>query len=169
MPVLYFDLWFTMRRFLNRQRDFWEKTIAQAEVTGERHTDLPYLLRDEVVREAVKQGHVAIARMATEWQDLSASGTRLLFAKCLLLCKEVDFLTPPMISKSLGINKVHGWIRRGELVATNITVKPGGRAKYRITLADFEMFKKSKQPVGTKKIRRTKRVARPSLDGETFF
>jgi hypothetical protein len=42
MPVLYFDLWLTMRKYIQKQREFWEKTIEQTEVTGDRHPDLPY-------------------------------------------------------------------------------------------------------------------------------
>ena len=45
-----------------------------------------------------------------------------------------ESLTPPQVAKRLGVNpdKVLHWIRKGELHAVNVTVKPGGRPKYRI-------------------------------------
>lgn len=53
-----------------------------------------------------------------------------------------SFLTPPAVAKMLGISaeKVHTWIRNGDLRAVNVTTKLGGRARWRIRRTDLEAF-----------------------------
>jgi len=70
--------------------------------------------------------------------------------------------TPPELAKlwRVGIKKVLGWIRRGELCAIDLA-EPGGRHTYRIRAADkaaFENGKTASPPASTK--RRTGSIVR---------
>ena len=51
-------------------------------------------------------------------------------------------LTPPQLAKEMGIDvdKVYAFIRSSELRATDTAIKPGGRARYRISRADAADF-----------------------------
>jgi excisionase family DNA binding protein len=103
---------------------------------------------DDVVKEAAKRG---FSEIVENGQKLGRYPTleqvRLFLTACLAGCK-TSYLTPPQIAKALGVgnDKVWGWIRRGELVATNVTTKPGGRPRWRISKEDFDAFRKGKQP-----------------------
>ena len=57
--------------------------------------------------------------------------------------------TPPTLAEYLGVTpeKIILWIRRGELVASNITADPQGRPRYVITPQAVETFLASRQPV----------------------
>ena len=53
------------------------------------------------------------------------------------------YLTPALIAESRGINvlKVHGWIRSGELRATNYATSQAGKLpRWRISPADLKAF-----------------------------
>ena len=56
-------------------------------------------------------------------------------------------LTPPQLAAEMGIDvdKVYAFIRSGELRATNTAIKPGGKARYRISRADVEDFQRRRQ------------------------
>jgi excisionase family DNA binding protein len=88
-------------------------------------------------------------------------------SKCLraLQPKSVKTLTPPAVAKMLGVNpdKVLSWIRKGELHATNVTAKPGGRPRYRIEKEDLDAFRNRRIPKAKVKPKRVK----PS--GKTYF
>ena len=74
-----------------------------------------------------------------------------------------SYLTPPGIAKLLRVasDKVHGWIRRGELRAVN--VGDGVRARYRVSQESLDAFLKSRevQPPTP----RTRRQQRPPEGG----
>ena len=69
------------------------------------------------------------------------------------------FSTPPQIGKLLHvrIDKVRGWIRSGELVASDLSERPGGRPRYRISRDDLDDFLQRRQVrPAPKTTRRTK-------------
>jgi excisionase family DNA binding protein len=49
---------------------------------------------------------------------------------------------PADVAEHLGVDvgKVLAWIRRGELRALNVAARQGGKARYRITPEDLEVF-----------------------------
>ena len=51
-------------------------------------------------------------------------------------------LTPPELAKRYGIHpdKIRLWINWGELRASNLATKPGGRPQWRVKLVDWEAF-----------------------------
>lgn len=55
---------------------------------------------------------------------------------------QVEYVTPPVIAKRLRISceKVIGWILAGELRASNLAAKLGGRPRYRVAEADLADF-----------------------------
>lgn len=59
-----------------------------------------------------------------------------------------SYLTPPQIAKTLGVTaeKVIGWIRRGELRASNIATNLGGRPRFIVAPADLAAFLESRRP-----------------------
>lgn len=53
------------------------------------------------------------------------------------------YLTPPAIADRLAVNvdKVHAWLRRGELRGYDVSEKPGmGRPRWRIDPSDLQAF-----------------------------
>ena len=71
-----------------------------------------------------------------------------------------EYLTPPELAKRLRVrlDKVHTWIRSGELRAVNVAANLIGRPRWRISaeaLAEFEQRRAAQPPV--KKSRRRKR------------
>ena len=94
---------------------------------------------------------------------LALRSAQLVLCECaaMLPNEKADSLTPPQVAKRLGVNadKVLSWIRSGELSAVNVTIKPGGRPKYRITAADLDTFKNRRSPQPRIK---PKRAAKPS-------
>jgi excisionase family DNA binding protein len=58
-------------------------------------------------------------------------------------------LTPPQVARQLGVSpdKIHAWIRKGELHATNVAAARGGRPRYRISENDLANFQKTRQNV----------------------
>lgn len=69
-----------------------------------------------------------------------------------------EMLTPPAVARQMRVSpeKVLRWIRAGELHATNITIKPGGRPKYRIVPTDLEVFRNRRTPQARVKTKRAK-------------
>jgi len=57
------------------------------------------------------------------------------------------YLTPPEVAKLLRvrIDKVRGWIRRGELAAVDVSETIGGRPRYRIARDDLDAFLRRRQ------------------------
>lgn len=76
--------------------------------------------------------------------------------------------TPPTAAQYLGVSpeKIIRWIRLGELVASNITADPSGRARYIITPDALDAFLAARQPVPPTP--RTKR-RRKAGDTPDFF
>jgi hypothetical protein len=60
----------------------------------------------------------------------------------LTLTPDWQYATPPQVAKLIGVDqaKILCWIRGCELVAIDTAEKLGGRARYRITRADWEAF-----------------------------
>ena len=69
------------------------------------------------------------------------------------------FSTPPEVAALLRIrtDKVRTWIRSGELVASDVSERVGGRPRYRIARDDLEDFLQRRQVRPAAKVtRRTK-------------
>jgi transposase len=51
-------------------------------------------------------------------------------------------ITPPEIARRLGVGveKVHSWIRRGELKAFNAASNANGKPRWLVSLVDLETF-----------------------------
>jgi len=56
-------------------------------------------------------------------------------------------LTPPQLAKRLGVkrDKVRDWIKSGQLLATNVAKRPGGRPRYRIREDDVREFERKRK------------------------
>jgi len=52
------------------------------------------------------------------------------------------YLTPPEVADTLGVNadKVRTWILAGELRAVDLSIKQGGRPRWKISEDDLESF-----------------------------
>jgi len=69
-------------------------------------------------------------------------------------------LSPPAVGKIYGVSpeRVIGWIRTGELVAIDVSSKPGvGRPRYRIDVLDLAAFDAARQVVSVVKPTRRRR------------
>ena len=76
---------------------------------------------------------------------------------------EPQTLTPPEIASRYRVNadKVLSWIRSGELAAIDVSTRPGGRPRWRITseaIEDFERRRAAKPAVKTSRRRRQAEV-----------
>lgn len=60
--------------------------------------------------------------------------------------QERGHFTPPQIAKDLGVavDKVTGWIKKGELPAINVANAGSKRPRYRIAQADYDAFKRAR-------------------------
>lgn len=72
--------------------------------------------------------------------------------------------TPPALAKRYGVKpeKVHHWIRTGELVAINVAASTSGRPRFIVTpeaIAAFEARRSSKPRAATPRTRRRKSAA----------
>lgn len=79
----------------------------------------------------------------------------------------VRFRTPPKIARELGINvnKVLGWIARGELAAVNLAERPTGRPRWKVSREALDEFLASRTPAAPQP---RKRRARKSEELEYY-
>ena len=70
-----------------------------------------------------------------------------------------QYLSPPEIAKRYGVDphKIIQWIRRGELIAIDVSSTPGGRPRYRISPADLAIFEATRTAGPTPKAIRRRR------------
>ena len=82
---------------------------------------------------------------------------------------EANMLTPQTIARRLGISvdKVHGWIRSGELRAFNLAARIGRRPRYRIAADDLADFTTRRQVLPAQQP--TRRPRRRSTNVIEFF
>ncbi len=76
--------------------------------------------------------------------------------------------TPPTIAKMLGIkvDKIHAWIRAGELKAVNVAQNRSGRPRWRVLDEHLQEFLRSRQSVKpTAQRRRRKKI----FSGKQYF
>jgi excisionase family DNA binding protein len=120
---------------------------------------------DETVSHAARLGRPDIVDLSCRAGNYVE--TRLFLTKCLALCKNDNFMTPPVVAKKLGVGvaKVHRWIQSGMLPATNVTLS--GRPKWRIDSNDLTQFIQTRQPVPRPVARRRKHKLQGG--GKTFF
>lgn len=59
------------------------------------------------------------------------------------------WLTPAEVARTLHVNsdKIRGWINSGELVAVNVAIKQGGRARWRIRPEALDDFAERRRAV----------------------
>ena len=70
------------------------------------------------------------------------------------------FLSPVAVARLLGVrdSKVAGWIRTGELKASNLATRAGTRPRYRISPQALEAFLASREVIpAVKPVRRQRR------------
>ena len=93
-------------------------------------------------------------------QRLAASCTTRAARRKTPKGKPSGMLTPPQVAKQLGVSpdKVRGWIRKGELHATDVAAGSGGRRRNRISEEDLAKFLKDRQNVNDR--RRSRRGER---------
>lgn len=60
---------------------------------------------------------------------------------------ERQMLSPPKVAARYGVSvdKILGWIRRGELRAINIATRSGGRPRFAIALEDLLVFERRRE------------------------
>ena len=65
------------------------------------------------------------------------------------------YLTPPEVADLFAVNasKVLGWIRAGELRATNVAASLIGRPRWRISPTDLAVFEQRRSAVAPQKAR----------------
>lgn len=80
-----------------------------------------------------------------------------------------DSFSPPQLAEKLRVspNKIHAWIKSGELRATNVSNKPGGRHRYRISLESLQAFERRRTVGVTPAVANRRR--RKSAGGYTEF
>lgn len=74
-----------------------------------------------------------------------------------------EFLTPPEVARLLRVRreKVLYWVRRGELPASDLSERRGGRPRFRIARDDLDAFLERRQvPVKSKTTRRRRKRTR---------
>lgn len=85
------------------------------------------------------------------------------------MSKEKVFLTPPELAKRWGVaaDKVNHLINSGQLIAVNLAKDPNGRSRWRISLAEVEIFesKRSNSPPLPKQSKRR----RKATSGKEYF
>ena len=76
------------------------------------------------------------------------------------------FLSPPTIAKRLGVapEKVHHWIRSGQLRAVNIATNLGGRARWAVHPDDLERFLAARQATPPAPRPQRRRIEKPVVD-----
>jgi hypothetical protein len=59
----------------------------------------------------------------------------------------ISRLTPPQVAERYGVavEKIHHWIRTGELQALNVATSPHGRPRWSIDPADLQVFEARRQ------------------------
>jgi len=70
------------------------------------------------------------------------------------------FLSPVAVARLLGVrdSKVFGWIRSGELTASNLATRAGARPRYRVSPQALDAFLSNREVVPPPKpVRRRKR------------
>jgi len=150
----------------------WLQTEIAALDGAEEAETAVYTFR-QAERLAVAAGlpQVATIAQSVRVSPLAPRSAQVVMAEMLaaLPQEKSDTLTPPQVAKRLGVNpdKVLSWIRSGELSAVNVTIKPGGRPKYRIASADLESFKNRRTPQQRMK-QRPRRAVRKS-SGKVYF
>ena len=79
------------------------------------------------------------------------------------------WMTPPEVAQELRVreSKIPEWIRTGELIAVDVSERPGGRPRWRIRREDLDDFlrRRQSQPPTPKPIRRRRR----DLNAIKFF
>jgi hypothetical protein len=81
------------------------------------------------------------------------------------------FFTPPEIATRLkiGVDKIHVWIRSGQLRASNLATKATGRPRYAIDERDLEEFIASRTVSPQIKIKSSRRKRQTDGDIVEFF
>jgi hypothetical protein len=59
----------------------------------------------------------------------------------------------------VGADKIHGFLRRGELVGVNVAASPTGRPQWRVTAASAEAFERRRSSAPPPKSARRRRRA----------
>lgn len=111
----------------------------------------------DTLRYIIESAADRLAKTGVNVYDLIPQRMTLRAGKSFLAeCRKSDSLTPPQVARLLKVNpdKVLTWIRSGKLHAVNVTVKPGGRPRYRIAMSDLEAFRKPSQKVAKKPLRK---------------
>jgi hypothetical protein len=77
---------------------------------------------------------------------------------------ERETVRPPMLARMLGVglDKIHTWIRSGELVASNLATRPTQRPRWQITREAVEQFLRRRSNAGA--MAPTTRRRRPVAD-----
>jgi excisionase family DNA binding protein len=75
------------------------------------------------------------------------------------------YLTPPTVAESLGINetKILAWIHAGELAAIDVSLRRGGRPRWRIAQEALEAFLISRSAQPPAPVVRRRRRADPQV------
>ena len=162
--VLYLQ---TMKAFLlERLKWVEERDYLQGIIDIHEDDNLEGVIVTQTIKYAAQHGRPDIVENGQKLGPYpTLEEVRLFLTACLASCK-TSYLTPPQIAKALGVgnDKVWGWIRRGELTATNVTTKPGGRPRWRISKEDFDAFRKGKRPQEKVSLRRSS-----SVKPKTYF
>ena len=84
--------------------------------------------------------------------------------------ERADSFSPPQLAEKLRVspNKIHAWIKSGELRATNVSGKPGGRHRYRISLESLQAFER-RRTVGVTPAIANRRRRKSAGDYTEFF
>jgi excisionase family DNA binding protein len=121
----------------HRERAKARRKAAAAKPTVE---DATLAVLDEQAQELVAVFRAAASRFSKQLESIAPRRDQ---AKA----KAGASLTPPQLAKQLGVkpDKVRTWIKSGQLAATNVAKKPGGRPRYRISEAAIEEFERKRQ------------------------
>jgi hypothetical protein len=78
------------------------------------------------------------------------------------------YLTPPVIARQLGVKsgKVIGWIKKGELFASNCAADRAGRPRWKVSRSSLNQFLEAR---GNRKPIKATRRRKSALTVQEFF
>ena len=137
-----------LQHLIRRRMADLDRLYADPEIEPQKVYQKECQILSEVADAMAAHGHVHLFAVGQKTR-VDGNRVKVYLSKCLAaLTPEPTALTPPKVAKLLGVNpdKVLAWIRKGDLHATNVTAKPGGRPRYRIEREDLEAFKNRRTP-----------------------
>ena len=162
----------SLRRYLKAKI----KWLQAHEAYADECENLPYDAADiiaEARRRAVAEALPDVASVLTiRTSALSLTTAQAVLCEALAaLATKPTSLTPPQVAKRLGVSPdaVRGWIRSGELKATNTADPKKKRPRYRVTPDAVAEFERKRNVVPIEQVRRRRKPDSEHLEATQWF